>query len=218
VITDTGMSQINAFHPGAMGMAHCNSIAALARTHGKPALAIISPDSGEAMVQHARDCVALEVPFLFDPGQAMPLFDGAALRNFIEGATYLAANDYETSMMCERTGWSVAQIAERVEAMFITHGAEGSSILTREETIEIPAIPASEALDPTGCGDAYRAGILYGLQNGLDWITTGRLAGLMGTIKVEHRGPQNHAPSRAEIAARFAEHYGPELELELVLP
>lgn len=204
VTADQDSNQINAFHPGAMQFSHENSVA----DHGPLRVAIIAPDGRDGMLKHATDCVAAGVPFLFDPGQQLPMFDGAELRDFIQKATYLAANDYEFEMLVERTGLSADEIASQLDALIVTRGELGSEIFANGERMLIPAVPAATVVDPTGCGDAYRAGILYGIANGLDWGTTGRLASLLGSIKIGHQGGQNHAFTPATIAARFEEAFG----------
>ena len=204
VTADLDGNQINAFHPGAME--HSQEL--YAGDVGKVAIAIIGPDGREGMVKHAADCAALGIPFMFDPGQQLPRFDGAELIRFIDQATYLAANDYEFELLMDRTGLTLPEIASRLEALIVTRGAQGSEIYAGGERHLIPAVPAADVVDPTGCGDAYRAGLLYGITEGLDWPTTGRLASLMGAIKIAHQGGQNHAFTRDEIAARFTESFG----------
>ena len=154
---------------------------------------------------------AAGIPFVFDPGQAMPLFDRDELRQFVHDARYLAVNDYECELLQERSGLSHAELAARVDAMIVTKGAEGSEITTGGETIRIPTVPAAEEVDPTGCGDAYRAGLLYGIAHGWDWHSTGHLASLLGSLKIAHRGGQNHRFDRASIAARYEEAFGARL-------
>ncbi|MPQ59394.1 carbohydrate kinase family protein [Duganella sp. FT27W] len=204
VTADQDGNQINAFHPGAMSYAHENDIAKA----GPAALAIISPDGHLGMQKHAADLVKLEIPFIFDPGQQLPMFNGEELTTFIDQATYVTTNDYEIELLTERTGLSVADIASRVEALIITRGEQGSEIYTRGERIDIPAVPATEVLDPTGCGDAYRAGLLFGITNGWKWETTGRLASLLGAIKIASKGAQNHRLTAAEIADKFEAAFG----------
>jgi adenosine kinase len=171
-------------------------------------LGMVSPDGRQGMIEHAEQFAAAGIPFVFDPGQGMPMFDGADLDRFVGQATWLAFNDYEAKLMQERTGRSPEQLARDVEAVIVTRGAQGSLIYTRGREIEIPAAPAQRLVDPTGCGDAYRGGLLYGLQNGLDWEVTGRIAALMGAIKIEHAGTQSHAFDRAGFEARFKEAFG----------
>lgn len=204
ITTDANSNQITAFHPGAMSMSHHNRVA----DAGQVKIAIVAPDGKDGMQQHAHDCASLNIPFIFDPGQGLPMFSGAELVQMIELATYVAVNDYEAELLTERTGLSPEQIAERVSALIITRGEQGAEIFTDGNRIDIPCVRADKVVDPTGCGDAFRAGLLYGLTNGMDWITTGRLASLMGAIKIAHQGGQNHTPSREEIEERFKSAYG----------
>ena len=207
ITTDAENNQITAFHPGAMGRAQINSVP---RTAGI-SLGIVAPENREGMLQHADEFVAAGIPFIFDPGQAMPLFDGKELLRFIEQATWVAANDYEASLICERTGLTLEQIATRVKALIVTRGGEGSTIFADGRQVHVPVAKAREICDPTGCGDAYRAGLIYGLQQGYDWLTTGRIASLAGALKIEKHGTQNHRFTRAEFAARYQESFGASL-------
>ena len=204
ITTDSGNNQITAFHPGAMSMSHLNKVA----EQGQVKLAIVAPDGRDGMLQHAADCVSLDIPFIFDPGQGLPMFNGKELEHFIDLASYVAVNDYEAELLTERTGLTLDKIAQRVDALIVTRGELGADIFVQAEHIAIPPVKADAVTDPTGCGDAFRAGILYGLTNGFDWPTTGRLASLMGAIKIAHQGGQNHAPSREEIEARFEQAFG----------
>ncbi|MEN3294604.1 MAG: adenosine kinase [Burkholderiales bacterium] len=204
ITTDADSNQITAFHPGAMTMSHQNKIS----DAGAVKLAIVAPDGRDGMVQHAEDCASLGVPFIFDPGQGLPMFNGAELEHFIELATYVAVNDYEAELLTGRTGLSLEAIAQRVSALIVTRGEQGAEIFTNGQRIDIPCVTADRVVDPTGCGDAFRAGMLYGLTNGMDWATTGRLSSLMGAIKIAHQGAQNHAPSRTEIEDRFHKAFG----------
>ncbi len=204
VTADLDNNQINAFHPGAMQFAHENNVA----DHGDLRVAIIAPDGRDGMIKHASDCAALKVPFMFDPGQQLPMFSGEELIAFIDQATYLAANDYEFEMVMDRTGLTLGDIAARLEALVITRGEKGSEIHAGGERHDIPVVPPAAVVDPTGCGDAYRAGLLYGITNGFDWPTTGRLASLLGSIKIAHQGGQNHHFTAAEIADRFEAAFG----------
>lgn len=199
ITTDKDDNQITAFHPGAMNQAHEIDVSTL----GGCTLGMVSPDGRQGMIDHAEQFASAGVPFIFDPGQGMPMFDGDSLLRFAEQANWLAFNDYEAKLMTERTGKSIKQLAEMVEAVIVTRGGEGSEIVTREKSYEIPTAPAKALIDPTGCGDAYRAGLLYGLMNGMDWETTGRIAALMGAIKIEQAGTQNHYVSKEAIARRF---------------
>jgi adenosine kinase len=204
VTTDLDDNQITAFHPGAMGFSHRNAVGDAADV----GLGIVSPDGREGMIEHAQQFAEAGIPFVFDPGQGLPLFDAAELRRFIGQATWLAANDYEWALICERTGMTVAAALEELEAVVVTRGGEGSVIHTRDGRVDIPAVGVGEARDPTGCGDAYRAGLLYGLANGLDWSTTGRIASLLGAIKIAADGTQNHRFSMEEFRDRYSAEFG----------
>jgi adenosine kinase len=204
ITTDLDNNQITAFHPGAMMRSNEQHV----RNVGDVKLAIVAPDSRDAMLQHAAEFHQAGVPFIFDPGQAMPLFNGEEFRHFIKLARYVCVNDYESSMLSERTGWSEADIAGHLDAYIITRGADGSSWYTKDGTLQIPCAKARVLAEPTGCGDAYRGGLLFGLTKGFDYATTGRIASLAGTIKFEHAGPQNHRYTPAEFADRFAEEFG----------
>jgi len=207
ITTDLDDNQITAFHPGAMNRAHLNDV----RETSGVTIGIVAPDGREAMIEHASQFAECGIPFIFDLGQGMPLFNGDDLRRFIDLATWLTFNDYEWEVVRERTGLDAAAVASKVEALIVTRGAQGSVVHTRGSTIEIPPARAADTVDPTGCGDAYRAGILHGLVNGLDWETTGRLASLMGALKIEQHGTQNHRCPRAEIESRFRESFGRSL-------
>jgi adenosine kinase len=204
ITTDLDNNQITAFHPGAMNHAHIQPIP----TNAGVTLGLISPDGRDGMIQHAAQFAAANIPFIFDPGQGLPMFDGNDLKAFIDQATYVAVNDYEGQLLSERTGLSHGEIASRVKAFIVTRGAEGSLIYVNGKRIDIPTAAPRAIKDPTGCGDAYRAGLIYGIQKGLDWETTGRIASLIGTIKIEHDGPQNHTFTMAEFGARFKEAFG----------
>jgi len=199
ITTDLDDNQITAFHPGAMSEAHVQQVP----TDGSISLGIVSPDGRDAMIQHAEQFAAAGIPFIFDPGQGLPMFEGDDLKRFIEQASYVTVNDYEFSLLCERTGLDAAQIAAQVEALIVTKGGEGSSIFANGEELAIPAAPVAQLKDPTGCGDAFRAGLLKGLQQGWSWAQTGRVASLMGAIKIEQAGTQNHGFTMAEFAERY---------------
>ncbi len=207
ITTDLDSNQITAFHPGAMNHSHQNRVSDARNV----TLGLISPDGRQGMLDHAAQFASAGVPFMFDPGQGLPMFNGEELRAFIEKAAYVAVNDYEGSMLSERTGWSAEEIAARVEALIVTRGAEGSWIYTAGQKLQIPVAPAAKLADPTGCGDAYRAGLLYGLQKGFDWATTGRIASLAGCIKMEHHGTQQHQYTLSDFAARYKAVFGQEL-------
>ena len=204
IITDHDDNQITAFHPGAMNRSHVVHVDDVADV----GLGIVSPDGKEGMKQHAAEFAARGIPFVFDPGQGLPLFDGKELAQIIEHASYLTVNDYEAKLLADRTGWSIADMAERVDGLVVTMGGEGSIIHAGGATYAIPAVRPSAIVDPTGCGDAYRAGLLYGIANEWDWESTGNLASVMGTIKIECRGGQNHAVDRDTIALRYRDAFG----------
>ncbi len=204
ITTDEDDNQITAFHPGAMNLAHENRVTDAEGVK----LGIVAPDGRDGMIQHAEQFAEAGIPFIFDPGQGLPMFDGRDLLDFVDKATWVAVNDYEAQLLEERTGKSPHEIAERVEALIVTRGAKGSHIYTKQHRIDIPVAEARAINDPTGCGDAYRAGLLYGLLNDLDWETTGRIAALMGAIKIEHHGTQNHRFTMDEFFERFAEAFG----------
>jgi adenosine kinase len=228
ITTDLDDNQITAFHPGAMQYAHRNTVAdAAARgavtgeagarggeagargaADTEVALGIVAPDGRQAMLEHAAQFKAAQIPFIFDPGQGLPMFGAEELARFIEQATWVAVNDYEWQMLRQKTGLTAAEVAAQVDALIVTRGAEGSVIHTKERTLTIPAVKPRTMIDPTGCGDAYRAGLIHGLLHGLDWETTGRLASLMGSIKIESRGPQNHDFTRAEFERRYQDNFG----------
>ena len=200
-------NQITAFHPGAMNRSHLNEVPADTGI----TLGIVAPDGREGMVQHAEQFAAAGIPLLFDPGQGLPMFDGEELLSFVAKATWIAVNDYEGQLLRERTGLTHEEIARRLRALVVTRGAEGSVIYADGRRIEIPVAPVARVVDPTGCGDAFRAGLIFGIGEGLDWETTGRVASLMGAIKVEHEGTQQHVFSSGDFRARFREAFGREL-------
>jgi adenosine kinase len=175
-------------------------------------LGIVSPDGRDGMIEHARQFAEAGIPFIFDPGQGLPMFDGADLMRFIDAATYVTVNDYEAQLLQERTGQTLEALATRVDALIVTLGGAGSHIYTRGQRIEIPGVEASAVVDPTGCGDAYRAGLLHGISSGMDWPIIGRLASLIGAIKIAQRGGQNHRFTRDEIAVRYREVFGSSLD------
>jgi len=205
ITTDLDDNQITAFHPGAMQHAHLNAVA---EAGAGIALGIVAPDGRQAMIEHAAQFAAAGIPFIFDPGQGMPMFGAEDLKTFIGQARWVAVNDYEWGLLQQKTGFEVADVTAQVEALVITRGAEGSVIYAQGRTLAIPCVKPRAVVDPTGCGDAYRAGLIHGLLNGLDWETTGRVASLMGAIKIESRGPQNHTFTRAEFDRRYRESFG----------
>ncbi|HEU0198372.1 MAG TPA: carbohydrate kinase family protein [Nevskiaceae bacterium] len=206
ITTDMDDNQITAFHPGAMSFAHTQSIVV---QHGdyRVRFATVSPDGREGMVSHARELAEAGIPFIFDPGQGLPMFDGEELKRFIEQASYVAVNDYEAELLMKRTGLTLKQIAAQVQALIVTHGGKGSHIYVGSKVYDIPCAHAASLADPTGCGDAYRGGMLYGLLRGMDWETTGRVASLMGAIKIERPGPQNHKTDAESFRRRFQKEF-----------
>ena len=199
ITTDLDDNQITAFHPGAMSFSHLNKV----EHADEVQLGIVAPDGREGMLQHALDFAANNIPFIFDPGQGLPMFNGEELLAFMRQASYACFNDYEARLLCDRCGRGIEELASEVKALIVTRGAEGSQIYVDGQRIDIPCVQAEQIIDPTGCGDAYRAGLLYGIANGYDWPTTGRLASLMGALKIAHRGGQNHQLSREEINQRY---------------
>ena len=195
ITTDTDDNQITAFHPGAMTESHQNSV----NDAKYVSLAVIAPDGRDGMFQHARECFEAGIPFLFDPGQGLPMFNGEELIHFIDMADYLAVNDYESQIIQDKTGLNLEQLAAKVKALIVTLGSAGSQIYADGKRFDIPCVSAESIVDPTGCGDAYRAGLLYGIAQNWDWVTCGRLASTMGAIKIASRGGQNHKPTRLEI-------------------
>ena len=204
ITTDLDANQINAFHPGAMDHSHRNQVPLDAGV----TLGVIAPDGREGMLAHSMQFAAAGVPVLFDPGQQLPRFDRAELLGFVERSRWIAVNDYEAQLLRDRTGEDIAMLAKQVDALIITRGAQGSVIMTGGHEIAIPAARPDAVVDPTGCGDAYRAGLIYGLMQGLDWETTGRIASLLGALKIAHAGTQNHRFTAGEFAARFRAAFG----------
>jgi len=208
ITTDQDDNQITAFHPGAMEFAHEVSISDARGV----SIGMVSPDGRQGMIDHAGQFVEAGIPFIFDPGQAMPLFTGDDFKQFIEQATWVCVNDYESEVLQERTGWTPHDIAGQVEALIVTRGGEGAQIYLSSKRIDIPAVPVSAIVDPTGCGDAFRGGLLYGLMNNLEWEVTGRIASLMGAIKIEQHGTQNHHFTLDEFRDRYQAAFGERLE------
>jgi adenosine kinase len=204
IITDQDDNQITAFHPGAMVQSHANKV-----TDAKGVtVGIVAPDGRDGMIQHAEQFAAAKIPFIFDPGQGLPMFGKEDLERFVSQATWVAVNEYEWQMLQQKTGWTLRDVVTQVDALIVTLGSQGSTIHTRDDAITIPCATPKAVVDPTGCGDAYRAGILHGLLHGLDWKTTGQIASLLGAIKIETRGPQNHKFTRAEFAQRLELSFG----------
>ena len=199
ITTDLDDNQITAFHPGAMNFSHLNKVSDCADAR----LGIVSPDGREGMLQHAREFHEAGIPFIFDPGQGLPMFNGEELLEFLRLANYCTVNDYEARLICDRTGMRIESLAEKVDALIVTRGGEGSHVYLTSGRLDIPCVKPDAIVDPTGCGDAYRAGLLYGIVHGWAWEKTARLASLMGSIKIAHRGGQTHKPPRDDIATRY---------------
>jgi adenosine kinase len=206
ITTDMDDNQITAFHPGAMSFSHYNQVPA----NRGIKVGIVAPDGKDGMIQHAQQFAAQGIPFIFDPGQGMPMFNGEELLQFVNQASWITLNDYEAQLMQERTGLTPEQLAAKVKALIITKGSNGSLIYTEGRQLVIPPAQPEAVVDPTGCGDAYRAGLLFGLQEGLEWEATGRIASLMGAIKVENAGTQNHSFTLSEFQSRFRDNFGHE--------
>ena len=204
ITTDLADNQITAFHPGAMNFSHQNHISDAKDIH----LGIVAPDGRDGMIQHAQEFHDAGIPFMFDPGQGLPMFTGPELADFIHKASYVAVNDYEGQLLQERTGYTFEKIAGLVKGLIVTKGADGSVIYANNQQFEIACVKPAALLDPTGCGDAYRAGLLYGIAHHLDWQTTGQLGSLLGSLKIAERGGQNHKFTRNEIDQRYKEAFG----------
>ncbi len=209
ITTDLDDNQITAFHPGAMDHSHVNQVP----TDAGIEIGMISPDGRQGMVEHAAQFVDAGIPFIFDPGQGLPMFDGDELKHFVDQATWVAVNDYEGQLLSERTGWSVEEIAGQVDALIVTRGGSGSTIYAEGKQMDIPSVTPEAILDPTGCGDAYRAGLLFGITRGLSWEDTGRLASVLGAEKIAHRGTQNHQFTNKTLAQRFEVAFGHAISL-----
>lgn len=189
IMTDQDNNQITAFHPGAMLHAHRTRITA---GEAEAAIGIIAPDGREAMQEHAAQFASAGIPFVFDPGQGLPMFNGEELRRFIDQAGWVAVNDYEGKMLCERTGWSLEEISQRVRGLVVTLGGEGCEVWEQGGRTHVPAVAPAEVVDPTGCGDAWRGGLLYGLERGWPLVRCARLGNRLGALKIARRGPQNY--------------------------
>ena len=204
ITTDLDNNQITAFHPGAMMRSYENHV----RNVPNVSFGIVSPDGRDGMLQNSKEFAEAGIPFIFDPGQAMPLFNGEELRAFIEQADYVTVNDYESSLLQERTGWSEDTIAGKVKAYIATQGPRGARIFAGGKTFDVPPAHERRVTDPTGCGDAFRAGLIFGIEKGYDWPTIGRIGNLMGALKVEHPGTQNQRFDYAEFSEQFSQQFG----------
>ena len=210
ITTDLDNNQVTAFHPGAMQHSHVNTVADA--KDARIGIGIVAPDGRQGMLEHAQQFAAAGIPFIFDPGQGLPMFEGHELDDFIEQASWVAVNDYEFEMLQQKTGRTADQLAARVEALIVTRGGDGSVIRAGGRQYAIPCARPRAIVDPTGCGDAYRAGLLHGLLRGLDWESIGRIASLMGAIKIESRGTQNHRFTLGDFEQRYAENFGASME------
>lgn len=203
-ITDLDGNQISAVQAGAMGRSHLNSIFDAEHV----TLGVIAPDGKKGMLSHAQEFKAANIPFILDPGKELASFSDIELTELIHQASYIVVNDYEWEMMHNATGIRANEMVKKIRALIITHGAKGSVIITDKKTYEIPTAKSRDKIDPIGCGDAFRAGLIYGLENHLDWETTGRVASLMGAIKLEHQGTQNYSFTLDELSHRFYKNFG----------
>ena len=204
ITTDLDNNQINAFHPGAMMHAHNNKVSDASGIE----LGIIAPNGRDAMIEHSAQFAAANIPFIFDPGQGLPMFDGAELLAFMQQASYAVLNDYESQMLVQKTGKSIAELAAMVDALIITRGGDGSQLHQNGDVISISAAPISAASDPTGCGDAYRAGLLYGLSQGFDMRVCAQIGTICGAIKIECLGTQNHCFTLENFKHRYQQVFG----------
>lgn len=207
--TDADNNQIIAFHPGAMNHAHENKISDARNID----IGIVAPDGRDAMIQHATQFADANIPFFFDPGQGLPMFNGDELNRFIGQSSYVVVNDYESEMLMSKTGKRLEQIAAQVEVLIVTRGGNGCDIFTDNKQVHIAAIEVSAVKDPTGCGDAFRAGLLYGAVNQWDWLSSTQLAAVMGGIKIEQLGTQNHCPNKSDIESRYKENFATTISL-----
>ena len=207
ITTDIDNNQIIAFHPGAMNFAHHNKIGDAKGIE----LGIVGPDGRDAMIQHAQQFAELEIPFVFDPGQGLPMFGGDELLTFLDQANYAIVNDYESQMLLDKTGLTLEQLAEKVETLIVTRGGQGSEVYHAGEMIKIACAATSGVVDPTGCGDAYRAGVMHGMATARDWKTCGQMGSLCGAIKIEQSGTQNHTFTSASFAERYQQAFGESL-------
>ena len=196
ITTDLDDNQITAFHPGAMGQAHIQHI----ETDPRVQLAIVAPDGRDAMIQHAEQLQAAGIPFVFDPGQGLPMFNGEELQRFVSQASWVAVNDYEGKMLADRTGLSLAELSRgHLRGLIETLGAEGCNVYVQGEVTHVPGVKAEAVVDPTGCGDAFRGGLLFGLSQGWDLVKSVTLANRIGAIKIAVAGPQNYTLDRAAL-------------------
>ena len=211
ITTDITGNQVATYYAGAMHQSHQNILPELIDNPAEIQLGVISPDGNQGMVSHAQQFTEMGVPFIFDPGQEMPSLNEQQLKRFLEQADWMIVNDYEWRIFVEKTNMTIEQVLVYLKALIITKGSRGSEIYTSDEVYEITAVPVKEAVDPTGCGDAYRSGIVYGLINQLGWQTTGQIGALMGAINVANSGAQNHKFTMEEFRGFYQQHYSEEL-------
>ncbi len=195
IMNDADNNQITAFHPGAMQQAYITKVAAREDIR----LGIVAPDGREAMLQHAEQFAAAGIPFVFDPGQGLPMFDGEALKHFVELASWVVVNDYEGKMLSQRTGWSLAEISQRVRGLVVTLAAEGCEVWTNGEREHVPGVVPTAVIEPTGCGDAWRGALLFGLEKGWPLAQCAALGNQVGALKIAQRGPQNYQVDRQAL-------------------
>ncbi|MDM0011217.1 carbohydrate kinase family protein [Variovorax sp. J22P168] len=195
IMNDRDNNQITAFHPGAMQQAHITHVEA----RDDIRLGIVAPDGRAAMVQHAEQFAAAGIPFVFDPGQGLPMFDGKELAHFVELASWMVVNDYEGKMLSQRTGWSLAEISSKVRGLVVTLAAEGCEVWIDGQREHVPGVTPSEVVEPTGCGDAWRGALLYGLEQGWPLARCAALGNQLGALKIAQRGPQNYKVDRAAL-------------------
>jgi adenosine kinase len=210
ITTDQSDNQITAFHPGAMQ--HSGE---LALPKGTYQYALVGPDSKLAMTTRLQQLHGAGIPAIFDPGQGLPMFNGDELKAMIGQARLVIVNDYEAKLLEERTGWQGAQVSQHCEAYIITRGSDGSTIHTQRGQQHIPVVSAAAVVDPTGCGDAFRGGLLAGLVKGFDLLTAARVGSIMGAIKIAHSGTQTHQTSWADVASRYATAFGQALPVSM---
>jgi len=204
ITTDLDDNQITAFHPGVMAFSHLQKVP---QDPARIRFGTVSPDGRDGMIQHAQQFAEAGIPFLFDPGQGLPMFSGAELKTFIEQASFMAVNDYESEVVMSKTGLSLDEIAQRLSALIVTRGGKGAQIHTGGKVLEIPVAHAESLTDPTGCGDAFRGGVLYALEQGMDWETAGRIGSLMGAYNIERPGTQNHKFTMSSFHERFVKEF-----------
>jgi len=212
--TDLDSSQIASFYPGAMGVASMQSLKELDK---KPDLVVVSPNAPDAMMKFAAESRELNIPYLYDPGQQVLRLEGAELARDMEGAYFLFCNDYEFGLISKKTGWSLDQILEHVKVLVITRGKDGADLYAGDETVHIPTVPEEVIVDPTGVGDAFRAGFLTGYAHDLEWKLCGEIGALAAVYCLEQRGPQTHSYSRREFVERFRRHFDDDKKLDVLL-